>query len=94
MKMPTPRVRNPVHPGEVLEEEFLKPLELTQSEFARRIGTTHAVVNEICRGKRGVSPKMALRFAAYFKSTPEMWMAMQASWDLWQEWVRMQKKAG
>jgi antitoxin HigA-1 len=94
VKYPTPRVRNPIHPGEILEEEYLKPLELSQSEFARRLGTTHAVVNEICRGKRGVSPKMALRLAAYFKTTPEMWLSMQLNWDLWQEWTKLQKKAG
>lgn len=77
LKLPTPRVRNPIHPGEILEEEYLKPLELSQSELARRLGTTHAVVNDICRGKRGVSPTMALQLAAYFKTTPEMWLSMQ-----------------
>lgn len=90
----TPRVRNPVHPGEILEEEFLKELGLSQSEFARRIGTTHTVVNEICRGKRGISPRMALRIAKYFKTTPELWLQLQMKWDLWQEWLKMKKKAG
>ena len=91
MKIPTPRVKNPIHPGEILEEEFLKPMELSQSEFARKIGTTPAVVNEICRGKRGVSPKMALRIAAFLKTTPELWLSMQSNWDLWQEWSKGQK---
>ena len=91
MKIPTPRVKNPIHPGEILEEEFLKPMELSQSEFARKIGTTPAVVNEICRGKRGVSPKMALRIAAFLESTPELWLSMQSNWDLWKEWSKGQK---
>jgi addiction module HigA family antidote len=93
MKFPEPIMKNPIHPGEILEEEFLKPMGLSQSEFARRIGTTHAVINEICRGKRGVSPKTALRFGAFFKTTPEMWMSLQSNWDLWQEWLKLQKKA-
>lgn len=93
MSLLTPRVRNPVHAGEILEEEFLKELGISQSEFARRIGTTHTVINEICRGKRGISPKMAFRLAKYFKTSPETWMHLQLNWDLWQEWIKMQKKA-
>jgi addiction module HigA family antidote len=92
MKRLTPRVRNPVHPGEILEEEFLKELGLSQSEFARKIGSTHAVVNEICRGRRGISPKMAFRIAKYLKTSPETWLQLQLNWDLWQEWIKLQKK--
>jgi addiction module HigA family antidote len=91
----TPRVRNPFHPGVILEEEFLEPMEITQTALAKAIGTTHAVVNEICRGKRGVSAAMALKLARYFKMTPEFWMNLQMHWDLWKEWERSHsKKAG
>jgi antitoxin HigA-1 len=93
MKGVMPSIRNPIHPGEILEEEFLVPSGLSQSELARKIGTTQTVINEICRGKRGISPRTALRFAAFFKTSPEMWLQLQLNWDLWQEWVKQKKKA-
>ena len=87
-----PRVRNPFHPGEILEEEFLEPMGLSQSALARAIGTTQVVINEICRGKRGISPAMALKLAKHFKMSPEFWMNLQMTWDLWKEWERSTKK--
>lgn len=89
-----PKVRNPFHPGEILEEEFLKPKNITQSELARSLGTTHAVINEICRGKRGISAAMALKLAKHFKMSPEFWMNLQMTWELWKEWEKQKKKVG
>ena len=87
-----PKVRNPFHPGEILEEEFLQPKGISQSELARSLGTTHAVINEICRGKRGISAAMALKLAKYFQMSPEFWMNLQMNWDLWKEWEKQTKK--
>ena len=87
-----PKVKNPFHPGEILEEEFLLPKGISQSELARALGTTHAVINEICRGKRGISAAMALKLAKHFKMSPEFWMNLQMTWDLWKEWEKQKKK--
>ena len=85
----TPVIQNAAHPGEILTEEFLKPMSLSQSEFARRTGIPQTVVNEICRGKRGISPRMALIVATDLKTSPELWMNMQMAFDLWQAWVKL-----
>jgi antitoxin HigA-1 len=71
-----------VHPGEVLLEEFLKPLEMTQATAAHRLGMSSVRLNEIVRGKRGVTADTALRLAQLFKTTPQFWMHMQANFDL------------
>lgn len=77
-----PKNRVSTHPGEVLLEEFLKPLGISQSELARRIGVKPGVVNEICKQRRGVSPRMALLLAKAFKMSPEFWSGLQADYDL------------
>lgn len=77
-----PENRIPTHPGEVLEEEFLKPLELTHSQFAQHIGVTTLVVNQIVRGQRAVTPEFAWRFAQALGTTPEFWMNLQNAHDL------------
>ena len=71
-----------VHPGEVLLEEFLKPLEMTQAAAAQKLGMSTVRLNEIVRGKRGVTADTALRLAQLFKTTPQFWMHMQANFDL------------
>ena len=71
-----------VHPGEILLEEFLKPLEMTQAAAAQKLGMSTVRLNEIVRGKRGVSADTALRLAQLFKTTPQFWMHMQANFDL------------
>jgi antitoxin HigA-1 len=71
-----------VHPGEVLLEEFLRPLEMTQAAAARALGMSTVRVNELVRGKRGVTADTALRLAQLFKTTPQFWMHMQANFDL------------
>jgi len=90
--MKAPRIPHPTSPGEMLTEEFLIPMELTQSELARKIGTTPRAINEICLGKRAISPRMAMLLADYFGNTPEFWMGLQVAWDLWKEWEKFGKK--
>lgn len=72
----------PIHPGEILEEEFLKPMHVSQSKLARDLDVPHRRINEIARGKRAITPDTALRLAAYFKTTPEFWMNLQTFYDL------------
>jgi addiction module HigA family antidote len=77
-----PENRVPTHPGEVLLEEFLKPMSISQVAFARHIGVPLQRINEIVRGKRGVTPDTAWRFAQAFGTTPEFWMNLQINHDL------------
>jgi addiction module HigA family antidote len=77
---PTNRV--PTHPGEVLQEEFLARLGVTQVALAKHIGVPVQRINEIVRGKRGVSPETAWLLAQAFGTTPEFWVNLQASHDL------------
>ena len=77
-----PRNRIPTHPGEILAEEFLKPLGLTQVAFAAHIGVPVQRINEIVRGKRGITPETAWLFAQAFGTSPEFWVNLQANYDL------------
>lgn len=78
MKLP----KNPFHPGEILLEEFLEPMELSQSAFAEQIGWTKAKLNELIKGKRGITADSALDLAEALKTSPKLWMNLQATWDL------------
>lgn len=78
-----PKNRPPTHPGEMLLEEFLRPMGMTQSELADRIRVSYPRVNEIVNGKRGVTPDTALRLSKLFGTTPEFWLNGQRNWDLW-----------
>src|SRR5688500_15864480 len=78
--IPTHRI--PTHPGEMLLEEFLKPLGITQTDFAEMIGVSRVRLNEIVRGRRGVTADTALRLAKALGTTPEFWMNGQAHYDL------------
>lgn len=73
-----------IHPGEVLREEFLAPLGLTQVDAARELGMSVNRLNEIVLGKRGVTADTALRLSRRFKTTPQFWMHLQVDWDLHQ----------
>jgi addiction module HigA family antidote len=73
-----------VHPGEMLLVEFLKPLGLSQVETARQLGISTNRLNEIVLGKRGITADTALRLARRFGTTPQLWMHLQADWDLQQ----------
>ncbi len=77
-----PENRIPTHPGEILLEEFLKPMHLTQVMFAQHIGVPVQRINEIVNGKRGITPETAWLFAQAFGTTPEFWMNLQANHDL------------
>ena len=72
----------PIHPGEVLLEEFLRPLNLSQNRLALSIGAHPRKINEIVLGKRRVTAETALRLARYFDTTPQFWLGLQADYDL------------
>ena len=72
----------PVHPGEVLLEEFLKPMELSQNRLAIAIGVPARRINEIVLGKRRVSADTALRLGRYFEMSPQFWLGLQMDYDL------------
>jgi addiction module HigA family antidote len=78
-----PRHRQPTHPGEMLLEEFLKPMDLTQRDLAAGIHVPYQRVNEIVNGKRGITPSTALRLAKYFGNSEGFWMNLQLRWDLY-----------
>ena len=72
----------PVHPGEVLLEEFLKPMQLSQNRLALDIGVHPRRINEIVLGKRSLTAETALRLARYFGTSPQFWLGLQADYDL------------
>ncbi|MFT5140387.1 MAG: addiction module HigA family antidote [Lysobacterales bacterium] len=71
-----------VHPGEILQEEFMTPLNLSQNRIARDIGVPPRRINEIVHGKRAVTADSALRFSRYFGNSEGFWMGLQADYDL------------
>ena len=81
MRIPTDR--QPTHPGEMLREEFLIPMNLTQKELADSIRVPYQRVNEIISGKRGVTPSTALRLAKYFGMSADFWLNLQIRFDLY-----------
>ena len=85
-----PENRIPTHPGEILLEEFLKPLGITQVAFAKHTEVPLQRVNEIIRGKRGVTPETAWLLSQALGTTPELWMNLQRNYDLAK--TRLQKK--
>ena len=78
-----PRRRPPTQPGEMLLEEFVKPLGITQSELAIRLGISFPRLNEIIRGKRAITPDTALRLARVVGMSADFWLGLQVDWDLW-----------
>ena len=77
-----PTHREPTHPGEMLLEEFLGPMGLTQRELADAIHVPYQRVNDIVNGRRGITPSTALRLAKYFNMSADFWMNVQLRWDL------------
>jgi antitoxin HigA-1 len=73
----------PSHPGEMLLEEFLNPMGITQRELAEGIRVPYQRVNELVNGRRGITPATALRLAKFFGTTPDLWMNLQLRWDLY-----------
>ena len=78
-----PTDREPTHPGEILLEEFLRPMGITQRELADAILVPYQRVNELVNGKRGVTPSTALRLAKFLGIIPAFWMNLQLRWDLY-----------
>ena len=78
-----PTHRPPTHPGEMLLEEFLKPLGITQSAFAIQLGVSFPRLNEVINGKRSVTPDTALRLARVTGMSADFWLGLQQDWDLW-----------
>ena len=74
--------KDPFHPGEILLEEFLRPAGMTQAAFADRIGWTRARLNELIRGKRGITADAALDLAATLGTSAKLWMNLQATYEL------------
>ena len=82
----------PTHPGEVLMEEFIKPLEISQYRLAKDINVPPRRINEIVHGKRAVSADTALRLGKYFGVSPEFWLNLQTHYDLELESDKLEKK--
>lgn len=78
-----PMKRRPTHPGEMLREDFLPDFDLTVAGLAAAVGVSRQSINELLRGRRAVSPEMALRFARLFGNSPEFWLNAQRAVDLW-----------
>ena len=98
-----PTHREPIHPGEMLLEEFLNPMELSQRDLADGIRVPYQRVNELVNRRRGITPATALRLAKFFGNTPGFWMNVQLRWDLYRAQqseaealrrIRRVKKAG
>jgi antitoxin HigA-1 len=76
-------MHNPPHPGEIIRELCLKPLDISVTEAARSLGVSRKALSELLNGHTGVSPEMALRLSIAFDTTPESWLAQQMQYDLW-----------
>ncbi|WP_332867692.1 HigA family addiction module antitoxin [Pannus brasiliensis] len=79
-----PTHREPTHPGEMLKEEFLEPMGITQRQLADAIGVPYQRVNEIINGRRGITASTALRLAKYFQVSPDFWLNLQIRRDLYE----------
>lgn len=75
---------NPPHPGRILLEDWIKPLNFTISEFALKLGTSRKNLSEIVNGKTGISPEMALKLAKALNTSAKLWLNLQLTFDLWQ----------
>lgn len=72
---------NPIHPGEILLEEYLNPLRVSQNALARSLGITPKTISEIVLGKRGISPEMSIRLGKFFGQSPRFWLNLQTEYD-------------
>jgi len=80
--MPTKRKLAPLHPGEILLEEFMKPLGLSQTRLGRDLGVSPRRINEIVHGKRSITADTALRLSRYFGTSADFWLGLQLDYDL------------
>ncbi len=81
--MRVPSHREPTHPGEMLREEFLVPMNITQRELAEAIHVPYQRINELVNQKRGVTPSTALRLGKFFGLSPDFWLNLQMRWELY-----------
>jgi addiction module HigA family antidote len=79
----TTQMHNPPHPGEIIRELCLQPLELSVTEAAEALGVSRKTLSAILNGRAGISPEMALRLSKAFDTTPESWLNQQMQYDLW-----------
>lgn len=86
-----PTDREPSHPGEILKEEYLKPLNISQATLAKDLEIPYQRVNEILNKKRGITPSTALRLARYFNTTPDFWMNLQLRLDIYHAMKKEEK---
>ena len=84
-----PTNRTPTHPGEMLLEEFLKPMGITQKQLSVAVHVPFQRINELVNGKRGITPSTALRLSVFFGNTAEFWMNLQQRWDLY--WAKVKE---
>ncbi|MCK7576087.1 MAG: HigA family addiction module antitoxin [Chromatiales bacterium] len=78
-----PTHRPPTHPGEMLKEEFLEPMQISQRDLANAIHVPYQKINELVNSKRGVTPSIALRLAKFFGVSADFWLNLQVRWDLY-----------
>ena len=86
--------RRPTHPGAILREDVLPALEMTQTEFAQRLGVSRLSVSDLLLGKRSMTPEMAARVGKLLNTTPDSWLRMQQAVDLWEVAQNPEKLAG
>jgi len=91
MSKPNARL-NPVHPGDVLREDFMKAMNLSAYAVAKAIGAAPIAISQICRGQRSVSAEMALKLGRLFNVSPELWIGIQADYDLEIARLRCEKR--
>jgi addiction module HigA family antidote len=75
--------RQPTHPGEILKEDFLVPLEITQSYLAKALHTLFRAINELVNEKKGITVEMSLKLSKYFGTSPQLWLNLQNQYDLY-----------
>ncbi len=75
-------IKNPPHPGRIVRQDCIEPLGLTITEAAKALGVTRQALNNLVNGKSGISPEMAVRLSKAFGASPEMWLRLQANYDL------------
>jgi len=87
--------RKPTHPGNIIREDYLKPLSLTVTEIAEVLGVSRKTMSKILNERGAITPDMALRLSRAFDTTPDLWLNLQTNYDLWQvehnskEWMRV-----
>ncbi|MCK5453531.1 MAG: HigA family addiction module antidote protein [Calditrichia bacterium] len=87
-----PKNRRPTHPGEIIREEYLEPLNMTQQQLADVLGVTRVRINEIILGKRSITPDTAFRLSKCFNTTPDFWLNLQNNVDMWDTLQMHQKE--